>query len=110
MVKTILKKSVSFSDIQLARFGVTQNCSAMSRAPASHDHDPMVDLVEDLLGVTPNCSAMFRAPASYDHDAVVDLVEDLRVFVEHLPGVRTGELDVGVTRAVLMTRRGGGSQ
>ena len=80
----------------------------MSRAPASHDHesihDPMVDLVEDLLGVTPNCGAMFRAPASYDHDAVVDLVEDLRVFVEHLPGVRTGELDVGVTRAVLMTQ------
>ena len=93
---------------QLARFGVTPNCSAMSRAPASHDHesihDPMVDLVEDLLGVTPNCGAMFRAPASYDHDAVVDLVEDLRVFVENLPGVRTGELDVGVTRAVLMTQ------
>ena len=70
----------------------------------------MVDLVGDLLGVTPNCSAMFRAPASYDHDAVVHLFEELRVFVEQMPGVRTGELDVGVTRAVLMTRRGGGSQ
>ena len=64
----------------------------------------MVDLVGDLLGVTPNCSAVFRAPASYDHDAVVHLFEELRVFVEQMPGVRTGELDVGVTRAVLMTQ------
>ena len=76
----------------------------MSRALASHDHDPVVDLVGDLFGVTPNCSAMFRAPASYDHDAVVHLFEELRVFVEQMPGVRTGELDVGVTRAVLMTQ------